>query len=154
MANLGSVLREEITRLSKRASRSDLDAIRKSAAQHRRQIAALRRDIGELARHLKQLLRERSAAPVAVANASDGKRTRFVAKGLRPQRERLALSRAEFGQLVGVSAQSIYQWERGAVRPRTQQLAALAALRGIGKREAHRRLAQLAQPSAKKRRNR
>ena len=35
---------------------------------------------------------------------------------------------------------TIYHWEAGKARPRQQQLAKLAAVRGLGKREAVRRL--------------
>jgi DNA-binding transcriptional regulator YiaG len=44
------------------------------------------------------------------------------------------------GTLVGVSAQTIYNWEAGKSRPRQQQLAALAAVRGMGKRQIKERL--------------
>jgi DNA-binding XRE family transcriptional regulator len=74
------------------------------------------------------------------------------AAGLCSQREHLDLSQADFGKLVRVSAQSIYQWERGSIRPRPAQLTALAALRSIGKREAQRRLAELAFSPATNRR--
>ena len=77
---------------------------------------------------------------------------RFVAKGLRTQRGRLGLSAAQFGTLLGVSAQSIYNWEHETAHPRGEQLAKLASLRGIGKREAEARLAQLAAPAGKGRR--
>ena len=150
MPNIGAVLREEITRLSKRASRAQFDAMKKASAQHRRQIAALRREVAQLARQLSVLARRPAA--VAVPNGSPAKRVRFVAKGLRSQRERLNLSQADFGRLVGVSAQSIYQWERGSTRPRPAQLTALVALRGIGKREARRRVEELMASTAKKRR--
>ena len=58
-------------------------------------------------------------------------------------RERLGLSADDFGKLLGVSAQSIYNWEHENARPRAEQLANVAALRGIGKREAKARLDQL-----------
>jgi DNA-binding transcriptional regulator YiaG len=47
------------------------------------------------------------------------------------------------GALVGVSAQTVYNWEAGKSRPRQQQLAAIAAIRKLGKREAQARLASL-----------
>ena len=53
------------------------------------------------------------------------------------------MSAAEFAALVGVSGQSIYKWEHGEARPRAKQLEAIAALRGMGKREAAARLEQL-----------
>jgi hypothetical protein len=42
-----------------------------------------------------------------------------------------------------VSAQTIYNWEHEVARPRSEQLAKLAALRGTGKREAAQRLKEL-----------
>jgi transcriptional regulator with XRE-family HTH domain len=55
------------------------------------------------------------------------------------------------GRLLGVSAQTIYNWEHEVARPRTEQLGKLAALRGIGKREAGERLKQLVATSRKPR---
>ena len=72
------------------------------------------------------------------------KTVRFAAKGLRAQRDQLRLSQTDFGKLLGVSAQSIYNWERGETRPRHAQISKIAALRGIGKKKADERLKQLA----------
>jgi DNA-binding XRE family transcriptional regulator len=68
---------------------------------------------------------------------------RFTAKGLASQRSRLGLSAHECGLLVGASGQSIYNWEDGKARPRAKHLQALAALRGMGKKEAAARLSEL-----------
>jgi len=78
-----------------------------------------------------------------------GTKFRFVAKGLRSQRARLGLSADEYAKLVGVSAQSIYNWEHGHATPRPAQVAAIARLRSIGKREAR---AQLGSAPAKAKR--
>ena len=51
-------------------------------------------------------------------------------------RQRLGLSAAAMGTLLGVTAQSIYKWEDGKARPRASQLQAIAAARKLGKREA------------------
>jgi hypothetical protein len=48
------------------------------------------------------------------------------------------------GLLLGVSGQSIYHWEAEKSRPRPAQLQAIAALRKLGKREARRRLEEIA----------
>ncbi len=45
--------------------------------------------------------------------------------------------------LVGVGAQSIYNWESEKARPRVEQIAKLAAMRGLGKREVAARLGEL-----------
>ena len=46
-------------------------------------------------------------------------------------------------KFVGVSGLTIYNWEHEKSRPRQAQLAALVAVRGIGKREALMKLAEL-----------
>jgi len=58
-------------------------------------------------------------------------------------RKRLGLSAADFGLLIGASGQSVYAWEAGKTRPNADSLAAIAALRGIGKRAVEARLAAL-----------
>jgi transcriptional regulator with XRE-family HTH domain len=73
---------------------------------------------------------------------------RFVAKGLVSLRRRLGLSAAELARLLGVSTQSIYHWEHKKTTPRKAQVAAIVALRSIGRTEAQERL-QTKRPAAK-----
>jgi hypothetical protein len=42
--------------------------------------------------------------------------------------------------LISTSALSVYKWEKGEVRPRAKHIAAIAAIRSIGKKEAEARL--------------
>ena len=152
MPNIGTVLREEIARLSRKESRGQIDPTKRATNQHRRDTAWLKRQVAQLERQVKLLLRTASGAPqTATADASD-KKFRFVAKGLRSQRKRLGLSASDFGKLLGVSAQSVYNWESEVWRPRGEQLSKLAALRGVGKREAGEKLKQLVAAKGKTRR--
>ena len=73
---------------------------------------------------------------------------RFSAKGLASNRKRLGLSAEQFGLLVGVGSQSIYNWEAGEARPRQQFLQAIADLKTIGKRNVSARLQALKQKSS------
>ena len=153
MPNIGSLLREEITRLSRKETRGQIDSTRKATTQHRKDIAALKRQVATLERQIKVLARRSTAAAAGAASRAAGPpKIRFVAKGLKSQRERLGLSAGDFGRLVGVSAQSIYNWEGGQTRPRNEQVARLAQLRSIGKREAGQRLEQTAKRAPAKRR--
>ena len=141
MPNIGTVLREEITRLSRKEIRSQVDPTKKFTAQHRRDIAALKRQISQLERQVTLFSRRVLATrPEALPNST--RPVRFSATRLRSQRSRLGLSAIDFGKLLGVSAQTIYNWEHDVARPRSEQLGKLAALRGIGKREATERLKQ------------
>lgn len=142
MPNIATLLRDEILRLARKENRKQNAATKKAAAQHRRDIAELKRQVASLQRTVSALSK-RASRTDATAAASPGTATgnlRFVAKGLRSHRARLGLSAAEFGKLVGASAQSIYAWETGKTAPRREQVAKIAAVRLMGKREAMREL--------------
>jgi DNA-binding XRE family transcriptional regulator len=143
MSNIAAALKEEIVRLSRKESRSQVDPTKKATIRHRREIAELRRQVAQLERQVASLSRKTLGAPATVPADATGKPARFSAKGLSVQRERLGLSADDFGRLLGVSAQSVYNWEHEKARPRAEQLSKVAALRGIGKREATARLEQL-----------
>ena len=144
MPNIAAVLRAEISRLSRKEVRSQVDATKKATTQHRRHIATLKRQVAQLERQVALLSRKVLDTPQAVSTASTTTRPRFVAKGLRSQRKRLGFNPAtDYGKLLAVSAQTIYNWERELASPRTEQLSRLAALRGTGKRQAAERLKQL-----------
>jgi DNA-binding transcriptional regulator YiaG len=102
----------------------------------KRQVVKLERQVSLLER---QVIKRAPVSPVSESAVH----VRFTAKGLRSQRKRLGLSAAEYAQLAGVTSQAIYQWERETAHPRKEQIAILAALRGIGKKEAQARLQQL-----------
>lgn len=139
MPSLSTILKGEITRLARKEIKAAIDPVRKSNAGQRKEIAELKRLVASLQRDLKAA----SKPPRARADASEAPTgsTRFSAKGLKSLRSRLGLSAAEFGLLVEASGQSIYKWETGKAVPRAAQQAALAGIRGMGKREAAKRLA-------------
>ena len=143
MPNIGSVLKEEIIRLSRKESRSQIDPTKKAAIRQRRELAELKRQVAQLARQVGLLSRKTLGAPTVGPADDKGKPARFSAKALRVHRARLGLSADDFGKLLGVSAQSIYNWEHEKARPRAEQVLKVAALRGIAKREAEARLDHL-----------
>ena len=135
MPNIASVLKDEILRLARKEVRRELEGLKKASAQYRSDIAALKRQVIALE---KQQARIAKKVPGKVAAAADGERTtkfRFSAKRLAAQRAKLGLSAGDMGTLIGVSAQTIYNWEAVKSRPRQSQLAAIAAVRKMGKRE-------------------
>ena len=141
MPNLSSILKTEINRLARKEIKAAIDPLRKASAGQRKEIAELKRRVASLQRDLKAASKPSKARTDAGGEATGS--TRFSAKGLKSLRARLGLSAAEFGLLVGASGQSIYKWETGKAVPRSSQQVALAALRGIGKREAGKRLAAI-----------
>ena len=143
MPNIAAVFRQEIIRLARKEVKTQTDAIRKASAQYRRDIAQLKRQVAGLLRqvaYLERQERKRAAKGVPAASA-EGKR--FSPRGLITHREKLGLSAADYAGLVGVTGQTIYNWEQEKSKPRDEQLASLVAVRGLGKREAWKRLEML-----------
>ena len=140
MPNVAALLKEEITRLSRKEVRRQLAGVKTASAQYRHHIAALRRQISSLERQVSGLRTRVLKRTSKASTATDVTQTRFVPKGLRFHRTRLGLSGEEYGRLVGVSDQTIYSWERETSTPRAAQRASLAAVRGLGKREARTRV--------------
>ncbi len=140
MSTLVSVLKHEISRLARKEVAAGTEVLRRANAQYRGDIASLKRQTDALSKqvaYLEQQEKKRVSKRVPVASA-EGKR--FSRRGLMTHRETVGLSAADYANLVGVSAQTIYSWEQGKSKPRVQQLAALLAARDLGKREAQKRL--------------
>lgn len=143
MSSFADQLKSEIARIARKEVRSEIRALKKANAQYRADIAALKRRLQALERVAARLAKEggkaaRAPAPDEEASATSG--LRFRVAGFANLRKKLGLSAAEMGQLIGVSAQSVYHWETGKTRPRASQLAAIAAVRKLGKREVAARL--------------
>ena len=64
----------------------------------------------------------------------------FSPEAVYEERQRLELSAKDFGELLGVSGLTIYNWEKGKSKPQKKQLAAWQAVKGIGKRKAWKQL--------------
>jgi DNA-binding transcriptional regulator YiaG len=140
MPNLASALNDQIRRLSRREITSQTKSTRRLTAQYRRDIAALKREMAALRKKVafleaqeKRRVSERPA-PAAVEGI------RFRADGLKSHRAKLGLSAKDYGRLVGVAGLTVYNCEAGKARPRRAQLAKVATVRGLGKREALKRL--------------
>ena len=146
MPNIAAVLKDEIAHIARKEARAQTAEFKKASAQYRAHIAALRRRVEDLERQVKRASKAvAKGGPAAAEDEGDEQTTnrRFSATRLAAQRRKLGLSAADFAALIGVSGQSVYKWEHGEARPRARQLEAIAALRGIGKREAAARLAQI-----------
>ena len=135
MANIAVVLKDEITRLARRELRSETAKLKKASAQCRSDIAELKRRTLVLERQLSRTQKSMPRKPDVAVSPSEPSKVRFTAKGFRTLRQKLGLSANDLGKLIGVTAQSVYSWEAEKSRPRNQQVAIIAALRGAGKRE-------------------
>ena len=145
MPDVARVLREEVQRLAKRQVKAGLAPLKRDNVRLKKHVADLRRELMALTRTSRELL-ARVTAVVATKEtevATERAATlRPTSKGLVRLRRRLDLTQIEFGKLLGVSGQAVLNWEgKGSrVRMRSANLAALAGIQRIGKREARRRL--------------
>ena len=139
MPNLATALKAEVQRLARKEVKAQTSAMKKASSQHRRDIAELKRQIRDLTKEVTYLKRQaqRRTGTKATANV------RFSPSWVKAHREKLELSAADYGALVGVSSLTIYNWEKGKTRPQQSQVVAWGAVRGLGKREAWRQLEEM-----------
>ena len=144
MPNIAAVLKDEIRRLARKEIREQVGPLKKTVHEQRGTIADLKRQNADLLKRLAFLERregKRLATPPPASKAAD---VRFSPKWVAADRKRLGFSANDYARLVGVSPLTIYNWEKGKSKPQAKQLAAWASVRGIGKRQATRRLGLLA----------
>jgi len=111
MPNVMKILKDEITRLSKKQARAVGTPIRKDIAGFRKAIAALRRDVASLQRDVKAYSIEfKKKAAVEPAPVEEGKRVWVFGKGIRALRKKLGLSQEYLAKLIDVSVQSVAAW--------------------------------------------
>ena len=134
--NLNKALAETINKGAARATRKPITNLRRDVAQ-------LKREIAELKRLVRYLGRKTRPDPVPASEMQEVPRLRPTSKAVLKLRRRLGLSQAEFARLAGVSALTVYNWEKagGRIRMRGPALAGFARVRAMGKREARTALA-------------
>ena len=148
MADFIVALRAEIRKQARKELRASLDQTRKLVAGHRREIAKLKQELKDAHKRIT-FLESCERRRLEEAETSSDVSLRFSSKSVHTHRQRIGFSAEDYGKLVGVSAQTIYQWERGRSRPRKPQLAVLARLRTIGKKEAREQLRLLKEADSK-----
>lgn len=142
MPNIASILKDEIARVARKEVRAQTAQLKAASAKHRAQIAALKRELEATRRELKASRRS-SGKAAAAPETDDGKALRFSAERFAGTRSKLGISAREMAALIGVSQLTVYKWEQGKARPRAAQLAKIAAVRKMGKREVRETLGAL-----------
>jgi DNA-binding transcriptional regulator YiaG len=143
MPNVASILKSEISRVARKEVRGETLGLKGAVSACRAEIAALKRRTEVLEKELRRLSKASARAEPVAASEVSSQKLRFSAKGLAPQRRRLALSAHDCGLLLGASGQTIYNWDQGKARLRANHLPAIAALKNMGKREVTTRVTSL-----------
>ena len=155
MPNLAKVLKEEISRLSRKEARSVTAGVAKSNATLHSTVAVLRKEVSGLKAEQKRLSSalSRLARTTGVEPPKD--EFRMTSRGVRSLRKKLRLTQAQFAVLLGVSEQTVFLRESkgGQLVFRGGSEAALRDVQNIDAAEARERLAKQARrtKTAKKR---
>jgi DNA-binding transcriptional regulator YiaG len=150
MPNIAAILKTEISRLAKKETKAATATLQRTSVQHRSDIAKLKKLVGQQTKQINALRKQVHGQGQPQAAEEPENNARFSARSVKAQRMRLGLSALAFGKLVGVSGLTIYSWESGKSRLRKAQLAGFLAVRGIGKREATAKLAEIEEQATKK----
>ena len=146
MANFTKQFQEEVRRLARKETKDSLAELKRENIELRRAISGLRKRIERLEREKKklgkeiaQVLPDEAEEPI---DTSPAERARFSSTTIKNLRKKLRLTQAELAELAEVTGQSVYQWERkgGPLQLRKATRDKLYELRGIGVREARRRV--------------
>jgi DNA-binding transcriptional regulator YiaG len=144
MPNLTQSLKAEIQRISRREIRSSVTPIRGSNIALKKTVANLKMRIAVLEAANKRLLSfQRKAQEQQPAEAP--RKIRLSAKTINAFRAKLGLTQTEFGKLIGVSTQNVHMMEHkeGRLNVRKKTLGNILSIRGIGKKEAKKRLEEI-----------
>jgi DNA-binding transcriptional regulator YiaG len=157
MIKVAKALKEEVVRLARKEAKVAAGRMHRPAVKVKKAVAGLKRRVALLERTLRQLqhaLKKMPSGQASAAAPEPAGRVRITGKGMRSLRRTLRLSQSDFARLIGVTPQSVYLWERksGAIRARQATRAAVLSVRGIGAREAKRRLAEAKPAKASSRR--
>ncbi|MBE7558427.1 helix-turn-helix domain-containing protein [bacterium] len=137
------MLKDEIRRLAQKELESVVRTLRGDLADLKRMLTEHMRIMGESGRidvlpvKAPRLQGKKTAVP-----ASGGPQKRITGKMIRRMRQQLELSQADFARLVGVSVQSVRNWERkvGQLRLLGNTPQAILEVAEMGTEEARRKL--------------
>ncbi|HOX38106.1 MAG TPA: helix-turn-helix transcriptional regulator [Candidatus Brocadiia bacterium] len=137
MGKIESVLKSEITRLSRRETKTMMSKTIAEVRQLRKRVMNIERELRAVKSAAAAADRGRMAPQTAVVSAPDDQSSgiRLSPGLLRALRRRLNISQVELAKLVGVSVVAVGLWETGRSRPRQESKNRIAALRKLGRRD-------------------
>ncbi len=140
MSNIAQVLKQEIQRLARKEAKLNAAPLRREKTALKKAFRAIRAELKQLSKEVRALStqQKRVTQLLPKEQPEQGQRVRITAKGIRALRRKLRLTQDEFGKLLDVSGQSVWQMERkqGALRLRAKTRQAFLSIRGLGAREA------------------
>jgi DNA-binding transcriptional regulator YiaG len=149
MPNLAAGFKEEICRLARKETKSDIKGLRGAVIALKRAVREQKVAIAGLAREMQRLAAAVAAgAGPVTAEALGPEEAPITVRNVRALRKKLKLSQADFGKLLGLNQNTIWHWERkrGRLKLRAKAKESLAAIKDLDAREAGEKLASMRKP--------
>ena len=134
MGKFDELLKAEIARLAKKATKDKLLSQSKEIRKLKSDVSALNKTVAALEKKIAKLERQQPE-PKLKATKSEVNGARFSPGLIKKLRKRLGISQRELGLLISVSTNAVITWESGRSNPRDESKAAMIALRKLGRRE-------------------
>ncbi|GMW02276.1 MAG: hypothetical protein AMXMBFR84_34120 [Candidatus Hydrogenedentota bacterium] len=146
MPNIAKLLKEEIRRVARKELKEATAKLIRANSELRRSLVQQKRRIAALEKQSGRLRRMGAPEPQFADEAKPGGRLRISSTTIKNVRSRMGLTQSEFGRLIGVSGQSVYQWERknGQLRLRNSTRRIFAEVKDFGAKQARARLNEIA----------
>lgn len=138
MSNILKELKAEISRLARKEIKGELAQVKKINASQRGLIAELRRQVNAMQKDLNGLKKSVPSPHTAILSKKEPQGRFWISgKGVKTLRKRLGITQAQMGRLVGVSNQSVVNWEKkkGKINLRKTTAARLQGVKRMGKRD-------------------
>ena len=142
MPNVATILKQEISRISKKEAKSFFNAIPGLLKSMKRTVSAQGKKITALEATIRKMEQKTgSNEGLALPKPEKLEKARLGSGNIAKLRKKLDLTRAEMGKIIGASTNSIFLWENDKATPRATAKAKIIALRGLGKKEINKLLA-------------
>ena len=142
MGKVESALREEITRLARKVTRSVQSRTVEDVRRLKKRVATLQTEIATLKREQAGEVSRSRMAEATKSIKDKGATTARLSPGLiQKLRKRLKISQSDMAVLLGLSTSAVGFWESGKAQPRPDMKARIVALRNLGRRDVRRVLA-------------
>ena len=140
--DIKQIFSDEIRRLARKEIKLAVTPLQETVSGLKKQIAEQKKLIAALEKRCPGASDKKSDLVGNADNADSKKSVRINAAGIIRLRNKLGLTQAEFAKVLGVAMHTVSVWEQGRRIPRPAHKVRICALRGLGKRELKRRLAQ------------
>ena len=144
MPNIARVMNDEIRRLAKKEAKALVVGIKKDTVRLKKDNADLKKRVAQLEKDNRRLYRLADKV-ASQAPSPEAPKRRLSSRNIKVLRKKLRLSQSQFAKLVGVSDQSVYNWEAkgGVLKFNAGTLEKIVAVRSMGVRAAKERLAKI-----------